>query len=143
MIATKPYTYIGFGWQEKPLSIYTTVTERANNINVRDASFTKKDLDLINESIYRILNTRIGERCGELSFGSRLAELVFEPNDNTLMGIAKRFITDALETWEPRIRIINVVVEQDYDNHTLKATVTYVTIIDKIEVSSASIMFLQ
>lgn len=143
MIATKPYTYIGFGWQEKPLSIYTTVTEKANNINVRDASFTKKDIDLINESIYRILNTRIGERCGELDFGSRLAELVFEPNDDSLNELAKRFIMDALQTWEPRIRIIDTIIEQDYDNHSLNATVYYVTIIEKIEVNSTSVMFLQ
>jgi phage baseplate assembly protein W len=143
MIATKPYTYIGFGWQDQPLSKYTTVTEYDNTINKKDASFTKKDRDLINESIYRILNTRIGERCGELDFGSRLAELVFEPNDNTLNDLARRFIMEALQKWEPRIRVIDTIIEQDPDNYTLKATVYYVTIIEKIEVSSTSVMFLQ
>jgi phage baseplate assembly protein W len=148
----KSYTYIGIGMMDKALSKYSydDASAKANTINAKDASSVKTDVDLINEGIYRVLNTRsnnpvtgeAGERVFEPNFGSRLAELVFEPNDNSLIVLAKQFIIEALQRWEPRVSIVDAIVEQDVENHMLKAVIYYVTLIDKIQ-EGATVVFLQ
>lgn len=62
----------------------------------------------INQSINHILGTRIGERFFLPEFGSRLYELVFEPNDYILEDLLKLYVSDALGKWEPRIKVLNV-----------------------------------
>ncbi len=67
----------------------------------------------LEESIYIILLTNIGERVYRPDFGSRLAELVFEPlNIDTLLRI-RPYVEEAIERWEPRIILKSVSVEPD------------------------------
>jgi phage baseplate assembly protein W len=71
----------------------------------------------LEEAIRIILSTSIGQRVMRPTFGSRLHELVFAPNNSHTAVQAKRFVEDALGMWEPRIRIVEVNVhphpEQD------------------------------
>ena len=67
----------------------------------------------IEESIYLILCTRLGERLYRPDFGSRLSELVFSPlNTETLLQI-KLYVEEALVRWEPRIILHDIVTEPD------------------------------
>ncbi len=133
------YTYIGPGIDQSNTIRYEIVSEKENFINNRDASIIKKDIELINESISRILETKAwnpsdstgGERFMELDFGSRLSEIPFEPNDPITMSLLKQYINEALRKWEPRITIIDTFVEQDIDNHLLKATIYYVVVLQE------------
>jgi uncharacterized protein len=82
-------------------------------LNVRGelklSSYTKN----LEESIILILGTRLGERVYRPTFGSRLSELVFEPmNRETLLQI-RLYIEEALELWEPRIIVQDIVAEPD------------------------------
>jgi len=136
---TNIYTYIGPGISQDGNTRYTIVSEKENSINSRDASIIKKDIGLINESIGRILNTKAwnpnnntgGERFMELDFGSRLSEIPFEPNDPITVSLLKQFINESVGKWEPRITILETVVEQDVDNHLIKATIYYVVILQE------------
>lgn len=69
----------------------------------------------INDSIHLILGTRIGERMFNPEFGSRLPELVFEPNDDILQRLLVFYTEDALKRWEKRIEILAVTVLRDLD----------------------------
>lgn len=71
---------------------------------------TQTTTELIKSSIQMILQTRLGERVMLPSYGSRLAELLYEPNDSVLVSLAKRFIVDALVRWEPRIKVLGSII---------------------------------
>jgi uncharacterized protein len=67
----------------------------------------------IEESIGLILRTSLGERVYRPDFGCRLSELVFEPlNVQTLLRV-RLYVEEAIETWEPRIHLIEVRVDPD------------------------------
>ena len=62
----------------------------------------------IRQSITVILGTRQGERQMMPKFGCRIHELLFAPNTTATARRARRFVEDALERWEPRIKVIEV-----------------------------------
>ncbi len=77
--------------------------------------------DEIEEAIRIILATAKGERAMRLDFGSRLHELVFEPNNSQTAAQARRYVEEALGMWEPRIRVMEVKVQHvdgELDNDT-------------------------
>jgi hypothetical protein len=49
------------------------------------------------------------------TFGSRLHELVFAPNNMETAARARRFVEQALGRWEPRIRLIEIETGPDPD----------------------------
>lgn len=59
----------------------------------------------IGQSIKMILATTPGERVMRPEYGSRLQELVFQPNDATTAGLAIQHVKEAVSRWEPRIRV--------------------------------------
>ena len=67
----------------------------------------------LEESIVIILRTDLGERVYRPNFGSRLSELVFEPmNVQTLM-LIRLYVEQALDMWEPRIILKEVLADPD------------------------------
>ncbi len=67
----------------------------------------------INQAISIILSTSPGERVMRPAFGSRLAELVFAPNDGHTAAQARRYVEEALGMWEPRINVTQVNARPD------------------------------
>ena len=68
------------------------------------------DADDIKQAIGIILGTSQGERLMRPTFGSRLQELVFAPNNNATIALAVNYVNDALAEWEPRIDLDEVTV---------------------------------
>lgn len=62
----------------------------------------------IEESMLIILLTPRGQRVMRPTFGCQIHELIFAANDATTIGIAAHYIEEALNMWEPRIRVLNV-----------------------------------
>jgi len=75
----------------------------------------------LDQSIQVILTTSPGQRVMRTSFGCRLQELVFAPNNSHTAAQARRFVEEALGMWEPRITVLRVDVRPDpeEDNHLL------------------------
>lgn len=67
----------------------------------------------IDESIILILSTALGERVMRPNFGCRIHELVFHPVIGETLGLAKRYVEEALAWWEPRIDVLDVRPEPD------------------------------
>jgi len=65
-------------------------------------------VERVRQSIMQILATQVGERFFLRDFGSRLHELVFEPNDMVLVGMARTFVIQAIERWEKRLILVSV-----------------------------------
>ena len=74
--------------------------------------------DEIEQAILIILGTPLGTRVMRPTFGSRLQELVFAPNNSQTAAQARRFVEEALGMWEPRIRVLEIAVHphESYDN---------------------------
>jgi len=84
-----------------------------------------KSLISVEEAIYLILGTRLGERLYRPEFGSRLAELVFAPmNTETLLQI-RLFVEEALKKWEPRIVLQEIVPEPDQTAGRVNVSIRY------------------
>ena len=67
----------------------------------------------IADAIWLVLATSPGERPMRPEFGSRLAEYVFAPANATTAGQLANEVQVALERWEPRIDVGDVVVDFD------------------------------
>ena len=76
------------------------------------STVTSTDHARIHESIRQILGTRPGERFMSPEFGSRLKDLVFEPNDSVLRGLVRHYVVDAIERWEKRVYVTDVSFDE-------------------------------
>lgn len=90
-------------------------------------------LDEINDSIRLILSTPIGSRYFLPEFGSRLYELVFEPNNYILEDLLKIYINDALNKWEKRIKVTNISVCIIQEGNEVPVTISYRVLNSNIE----------
>lgn len=68
----------------------------------------KTGFELINSSIKIILSWPFLQRIFLSEFGSRLEDLLEEPNDELMKSLVKNFVYEALTKWETRIDILEV-----------------------------------
>lgn len=69
----------------------------------------------VRQAIELILGTSHGERVMEPDFGSTLQELVFAAQNTSSQQLATFYVRQALERWEPRIRVEDVRVTSSAD----------------------------
>jgi len=67
--------------------------------------------ELVKESIFIILSTKIGERVMNYNFGCKIHELMFALNTPATHARAKMYIDDAIKRWEPRVEVTSIEVE--------------------------------
>lgn len=65
----------------------------------------------VEESIYLILATAKGERVMLPDFGCGIHDLVFAPNTPNTIGLVAQQVRRALVDWEPRIDVLDIVVD--------------------------------
>ena len=90
----------------------------------------------IHESILQILGTRPGERFMNPEFGSRLKDLVFEPNDSVLKGLIRHYVIDAIERWEKRVYVTDVAFDDSpeaVDANAIPVRISYRVIDTQVE----------
>lgn len=80
--------------------------------------------DLIRASIKSILAFKVGTRFFLPEFGSRLEELIEEPNDEVLKNLVTTFIVDAITQWEKRVSQIDASVIR-VDDSKIQVSITY------------------
>lgn len=73
----------------------------------------------VEESVYLILNTAKGERVMLPEFGCGIHDLVFQPNTPGTIGLVAQQVRRALVQWEPRIDVLDLVVESPPGEPTL------------------------
>lgn len=99
------------------------------NGGVQTSTTNIDDLSHINESIAQIILTKLGERYMEVDFGSEAHKQLFSDlDDETELAVLKFYIMDALEKWETRITVDDVILEQKIDSNKqsyMECTVIY------------------
>lgn len=73
----------------------------------------------IKGDLLQLLLTNPGERVMLPTFGVPLRKLVFEQNNSMLADSAKQIITEAIKEWEPRVTVLDLVVENSGTNANL------------------------
>lgn len=82
-------------------------------------------------SFRQILGVKRGSLFMSRKFGSNARDLVFRPNDASIVGLVQFAVTEAIEIWEKRTQLNNVSVEQDPEeparvqvglDHTIRRT---------------------
>ncbi len=87
---------------------------------------TVADAASIRQALLLLLSTRPGERVNRPAYGCHLWRLAFEAADNTTAGLAIHYVTEAVETWEKRVKVLDVTagVPED-DPSLLEVRMTY------------------
>lgn len=62
----------------------------------------------VRQAILLLVTTRPGERVMRPDYGCMLYTLAFSPNDATTAGLAMHYVGQALQRWEPRIRVLRL-----------------------------------
>jgi uncharacterized protein len=91
--------YLGVGWKF-PLQVTPTG-------GLARARYERS----VEQSIYLIMSTAKGERVMLPEFGCGIHELVFAPNTPGTIGLVAQQVRRALVTWEPRIDVLDIVVD--------------------------------
>lgn len=92
---------IGSGWTYPP------------RIDAQGGISLTNEFSELAQAIQIILSTSPGQRVMRPTFGCRLQELVFAPNNSQTAAQARRYVEEALGMWEPRIRVVDVRVGPD------------------------------
>lgn len=79
---------------------------------------------LIESSLLCILNWPIKTRFFNSTFGSRIHELLDEPNDDIAASLLKFFILESVETWDKRVEVKSIAV-RSFDLYKVEVTVNY------------------
>lgn len=89
-------SFLGSGWRFPP---------RLDSRGQIELVHEEQDIE---EAIHLILMTRRGERPMRPEFGCEIHNLAFAPNDPSTAGLARRYVLEALQMWEPRIDVHDV-----------------------------------
>jgi phage baseplate assembly protein W len=73
------------------------------------------DIPQIKADLLQLLLTNPGERVMLPEYGVPLRRLVFEPNDTRLEMAARNMIAEAIQKWEPRVEIKDIIVSSQID----------------------------
>lgn len=80
----------------------------------------------VRQSIWLILATAPGERRMRPDFGCGIHDLVFQANTTALHGVVAERVRTALVTWEPRIDVLDVLVDAPVEaTNTLLIRISY------------------
>ena len=84
-----------------------------------------KNETAIARSVRNLIITRPGERFFNPNLGSRVSETLFDNMDEISASNLKDEIRDTIENYEPRVDLIEVIVNPDYDNHAFDVVIKY------------------
>lgn len=90
----------------------------------KDLARTKNDI-AIKKSVRNIVLTMVGERMFQPSIGGNIRKVLFEPNDELMSEEIKFQITNALQKSEPRVNVLQTIVNRDEQNDTVNVGVYF------------------
>lgn len=109
---------------------------RARQVDYTDVDFSfrvnpatnglllKRGEEAVKQSVLNILLTGRGEKPFQPTFGTRLRELLFEPFDAALAAVIEEDIRLTLGNFEPRLRVEEVIIDDQPDRNALRVTVS-------------------
>jgi len=84
-----------------------------------------KNETAIARSIRNIVFTIPGEKIFNENFGSKVSKVLFENVDDISASIIQDEIENSILNYEPRVELIEVKTDPDYDNNEYNVTIIY------------------
>ena len=100
-----------------------SISFQVNPIN-SDLIATKNET-AIARSVRNLVITRPGERFFNPNLGSKVYETLFDNMDEISASIIQDEIRDTIDNYEPRVELIEVIVDPDYDNNAFDVVIKY------------------
>lgn len=85
----------------------------------------KYDEEAIKQAVKSLVMTQNYERPFHSEIGSQIRGLLFEPATPMLTALLKRAITDTIINFEPRVRLIDVLVRLSQDTNEVYVSVEF------------------
>lgn len=104
---------------------YTGIGLDENNLFHYGKIKTNRGVERLEQSMRQILITPKGTRFFVPTFGSMLYSIVFEPNDFILSDLACLYAREAIEEWEPRVKILDIQTDYETDPKVLFMNIVY------------------
>ena len=79
----------------------------------------------IARSVRNLIFTVPGERFFNPNLGSKVSQILFDNVDEISASAIRDEIEETIIKYEPRVKLDNVKVEPNYDNHEFDVTITY------------------
>ena len=84
-----------------------------------------KNENAIARAVRNIVLTTPGEKLFDPDFGSSVSEILFENVDDITAVAIRDEIKSSLQNYEPRVEIIDVVVDPNFDENQFDVIITY------------------
>lgn len=98
------------------------------------------DVEHLRQSVIDILTTPVGSRVMRRDYGSKLFYLLDQPINRNLFPRIYAAVADAIDKWEPRLKLDRVRIVEIKEGHiTLSLVGTYLVTQQKIELGGVEI----
>ena len=84
-----------------------------------------KDDNAVRRALLNLFSYRKGEKFFNSSFGSGIPDLLFEPFNYVTGGSIKNEIQNLIELYEPRISLLEIVIDLDEKNYEYDIQIAY------------------
>ena len=105
--------------------IYSDFFTNLDKHPIKNTLLRKINVDAVKQSIRNIVLTDRGERLYNPTFGGNIRALLFENKTPQTFISIKEQIKDVLEAHEPRAEIIDIVVADTFDDHTVDVSIVF------------------
>lgn len=105
--------------------IYSDFFTNLDKHPIKNTLLRKINVDAVKQSIKNIVLTDRGERLYNPTFGGNIRALLFENKTPQTFISIKEQIKDVLEAHEPRAEIVDIVVADTYDDHTVDVSIVF------------------
>lgn len=113
----------------KPLRSYKDISITMSENPMTNDIVILKNESAIKRSLLNLFSYRKGEKFFNAKFGSGIPDLLFEFFDYATAGLIKQEVIKLVETYEPRVNLIDVVVNLNYEENNYEIELEY-TILD-------------
>jgi phage baseplate assembly protein W len=94
------------------------------NSNTKDL-IVKKDVEAVKQSVRNLILTNHYERPFHPEIGSSVAALLFEPMNPITANVLQRAVSEVIENFEPRARLVSVLAEPNLDRNAYQCTIAF------------------
>jgi phage baseplate assembly protein W len=92
------------------------------------------DFEAVRRSIKNLILTDKYERLLDPNIGSNIKRCLFEPMDGATTVMLQNYIRDTIKNYEPRARLVDVIVTPDYNNNAYHISIYFtVTFSEKMQ----------
>lgn len=101
------------------MSIFSDFNTSFANHPVKKDLSVKTDANAVKQSVRNLILTERGERLMQPNVGSKIRSVLFENFTQQTVMLAKQYIKEVFDNYEPRAELLNIDISPDPDNNSM------------------------